>query len=168
MRRLNTSVLIFCFLLGCSFEDDNIAKDKIYHFSVSSQSATASELTAYLIENMDNKRVAITNRSGQAWPYYEIIEEDKKVLIDSLMPPHKVVHRLKAKSGQAIKNGEYYLDIKVMIIPDTLPNYELYIYKMDSMELKLSAQTGVHFIENQPSSELYEFFLKSLVRYSFK
>ncbi len=158
------------FFLSCTYNDNSIARNKVYYYSVSSPS-DAYDLVFFLSKNLNNKRVAITNLSGQKWPFYEELAPDLDLPIDSLMPPHSFVHLLKLKEENRIEIDEYFLDIKVMMLADTLPNYELDIYKMDSEGLVLSAKSGVHYIDNINSSGselLFDTFLKHIIRYSFK
>lgn len=162
---------IFILLFGCVSDRENIAIDKTFYFSVASPSNSSDELVAYLIENLNNKRVAITNQSGQIWPFYKIIDPNIDLPLDSLMPPHSFVHLLKLKGENEIRDGEYFVDIKVMMLTDTLPNYELKIYKMNPEGLAFSADSGIHFIEDSSAHDrhfLYDIFIKSIIRYSFK
>ncbi|HCM77539.1 MAG TPA: hypothetical protein DIS90_14240 [Cytophagales bacterium] len=170
MQKLLVSIIIFGLITGCS-SDDNIAKDRIYYFTITSRSDRSTDLVDYLIKNMHNKRVAITNQSGSEWPFYEVLATTQELSLDSLMPPHYYVHLLKEKKEQEIQIGEFYIEIKVMLLPDTLANYELDIYKMDTLGLIRTAKTGIHFIEKPTitkSDSAYDILLKSIIRYSFK
>ena len=78
---------------------------------------------------------------------------------------------MKEKKDEKILSGEFYVDIKVMPVADTLLNFQLYIYQMDSAGLGLTAVPRIHYIEPaqaQDSVKIYDTILKSIIRYSFK
>jgi len=75
------------------------------------------------------------------------------------------------KSNQHLEINEYIVRIDLLPQPDTLPNYSLEIFRMDTTGLILSARTGIHFIDSTESKgheTLNELYLKSIIRYSFK
>ena len=158
-------------IAGCSGEKDNVAKDKIYYYTVTSPVDSVSDLVHFLRKNLNNKRVAITNGSGLAWPFYKVIEPNEDLPLDSLMPPHHFVHLLREKGDNKIAPQEYYIDIRVMIETGSQPSYELFIYKMTPTGLELTAKTGIHHLNAssfEDKASLYDLFLKSIIRYSFK
>lgn len=167
-------ILIILFIglhSSCRHEPDNFAKDKNFYFTITSPSKNTTNLVRFLKENMNNKRVTITYRSGEVWPFYYILDEDEKLPYDSLMPPHYYIHAMKELDGDEILPGEYFVDIQVMPVPDTIPNYELTVFLMDSLGLKATGHIATHYLEASQAADstlIYDTILKSLIRYSFK
>ncbi|MEQ8302429.1 MAG: hypothetical protein RIB47_03475 [Cyclobacteriaceae bacterium] len=164
-----SQILVALIFVACNSDNDKIAVDRSFYFTITSP--RDQDLVNYLGAQMDNQRVAITNQSGTAWPFYETIETQEQLPIDSLMPPHHFVHLLKQKANNDISLGDYYVDVKVMTKSDTLPNYDLTIYRMDSTGLEVSARTGIHYLnprDTLDTKHLRETLLKSIIRYSFK
>lgn len=161
-------VLLVC---DCNSSREDIATNKIYYYTISSPSDSATLLVNFLKENLDNKRVAITHGSGLTWPYYKVIAPNEDLPLDSLMPPHHFAHVFKEKGNYQIEVQEYFIDIRVMIETDTLPNYELLTYKMHPTGLELNSKTGIHYPDlsrYHDEASLHDLFLKSIIRYSFK
>jgi len=176
-----TLALIF---LSCS-ETSRRAPERDYYVEiVSSQTDTFSkDLTEYLATRIPQKKYTFTNGSGTSWPYYAAFELNEDVPIDSLMPPHWYVHKMTIRDcGTTLNRDDHLVRIDVMPDPDTIPNYRVEIYEMDSVGLTLSGSSGIHFIDtvaffsqshhNPPEFSsrqlLYDHFLKSIIRYSFK
>ena len=150
---------------------DEIATDRMFYYQVSSPTRNTSNLVSFVSENLNNKRVTITHQSGQDWPFYYVLDEREELPYDSLMPPHFYIHLLKKKKDEKILPGEFYVDIKIMPVADTLPNFQLHIYQMDSAGLGLTAVPRIHYLEPtqaQDSVKIYDTMLKSIIRYSFK
>jgi len=129
-------------------------------------------LSAYLNDQIPRKKYTITNRSGLEWPYYAALEPDETIAQDSLMPPHWFLHKMILRDAHTVLHKDDYLvDIHLMPHSDTIPNYLVEISFMDSTGLKVSANSGIHFVdaaELLPGETIYDHLLKSIVRYSFK
>lgn len=169
--RIIITILVIGFLSNCRTESDDFAKDKTFYYTVSSPSKNTANLIHFLNENINNKRVTITNQSGLTSPFYYVLNDDEKLPYDSLMPPHYFIHAMKKKNDNEIPPGDYFVDFKVMLEADTLPNYELTVFLMDSEGLKRTGYITRHYIDpilSADSALLYDTFLKSLIRYSFK
>lgn len=171
LAKIISATIFGLVIFGCDATTENIAANKIYYYTVSSPSDSAANLVTFLTESLDNKRVAITNGSGLTWPFYKIIKPNEDLPLDSLMPPHDFVHLLREKGDNQIAPEEYYIDIRVMIETGSQPSYELFIYKMTPAGLELTAKTGIHHLDAssfEGKASLYDLFLKSIIRYSFK
>ena len=170
-RRL--AVILF-FLGGACTSNDKYAPNRNFYFEVITHrtDAVSTKLADYVSNQIPLKNYTITNRSGMKWPFYKELNPFERILKDSLMPPHWFVHRmLPYKKDALIKLDEYLVRIDILPQPDTLPNYNVRIFKKDSTGLTLSGQSGIHYIDSSefssPSS-LLEVYLKSIIRYSFK
>ncbi len=87
------------------------------------------------------------------------------------MPPHWFVHRLISYDKEEIKSDEYLVKIYVMPVKDSIPNYSIDIFKMDSTGLTLAGKADVHYIDSTEftsKATLFDLYLKSVIRYSFK
>ncbi len=130
------------------------------------------DLAVFLNTRIPQQKYAITNRSGVSWPYYEILELDETISRDSLMTPHWYLHKMIFKdSNSTLKRDDHLVRIDVMPYSDTIPNYRVEVYEMDSIGLTLSANSGIHFIDTTKFSSRplwYEYYLQSIIRYSFK
>lgn len=171
LSRLIPLIILASTLVCCTRQEKpEIAKNRKFFFTITSPSANDTDLIDYLVSNMENKRIAITNQSGTTWPFYEILPSDYSLPIDSLIPPHHFVHLLE-RADQTINLGEYFMEIRVMIETDTIPNYDMIIYQMDKSGLKVSTKTGFQYadysvqFDSLPSKEI---LLKSILRHSFK
>jgi len=171
----SVSLLLICILtMICCSPKKKVAPDRNFYFDVIAHKNDefSSRLTAYLKEKIPKKKYTITNRSGLTWPFYKELDLSEKIAQDSLMPPHWYVHKMiPFTKGQEIKRDEFLVQIDVLLQPDTLPNYSVTIFKMDSAGLSLSAKSGVHYIDSTEFSSqnsLFETYIKSIVRYSFK
>lgn len=160
-------------LLACS---DNAKRtpDKNFYFEIKTfQQNDFSMMLATLIESrVPLKKYVITNRSGLEWPYYAELELDEDIPLDSLMPPHAFAHRMIfMDSNSVLKPGDYLVRFELMPHLDTIPNYRVEVYEMDSSELTISGTSGIHYVDATafPSNlSLVEHCLKSVIRYSFK
>lgn len=130
------------------------------------------ELATYLEANIPKHKYTITYSSGQAWPYYAALDIDETIAADSLMPPHWYLHKMIMKDSSLIlKSEDHLVQIKLMPQPDTIPNYQVDIFEMDSSKLMLTGTTGIHFVDSTefPTRQsLFDYYLKSIIRYSFK
>ncbi|MEK6781064.1 MAG: hypothetical protein AABY93_05135 [Bacteroidota bacterium] len=176
MRNLNKSFILIFFaavLFSCS-DSSKLAPERNFYFEIKTYQNNAfnNELAAFLKKRIPQQKYTITNRSGLVWPYYEALELNEKISIDSLMPPHWYLHKMIFKdSNSVLKADDHLVRIDVMPQPDTLPNYRVEIYEMDSIRLKFTATSGIHFIDSTEFSSkqsLADYYLKSIVRYSFK
>jgi hypothetical protein len=73
--------------------------------------------------------------------------------------------------GQVINTDEFLVRIEVQPMVDTIPNYSVEIFRRDSTGLSLSGQSGIHFIDTTEfatTDQLFQIYLQSIIRYSFK
>ncbi len=166
------SLLFACQMGGAGGR--NVAPDHNYYVEISTlqNDNYNNALVTYLIDKIPNHKYTITNQSGLHWPYYKELELNEEILLDSLMPPHEFVHKMQMReTGTGLQNGDHVVRIELMPKQDTIPNYRVNIYTMDSTALVFSASSEIHFVDTTrfPSfRELSEYYLKSIVRYSFK
>ncbi len=167
-------LFLFIFLSGCSPKPQNMAPDRNFYFTVESNSTSevAVRNKLHLEEYIPEYKYAITNSSGNSWPYYQAMKLDDEIDLDSLMPPHSFIHKMiPLQKGQKIEENEFVVHIEMFPLSDTIPNYSVSIYRKEKNELILSAKTGIHFIqpnEFNSQSELSVLFLQNILRYSFK
>ena len=171
---MNTrSLAIILLVVACTL-DKRYASDRNFYFEiVTHQKDEASlKLSTYIKEQISQKKYTITNHSGLTWPFYKELQLDERILKDSLMPPHWFVHRMILfKKDRDIKLDEFLVRIDVQPQPDTIPNYSVEIFRKDSTGLRLSAQSGIHYIDSTEFTtieQLFQVYLKSIIRYSFK
>ncbi len=130
-----------------------------------------NKLVAFLKDKIPQKKYAITNSSGVAWPFYASLNADETIAVDSLMPPHWFIHKMILKEPNSVLQGDDHLvKIELMVKPDTLLNYRVEVYEMNSTQLSLTATSGIHFMDSTKfsSAGLLDHYLKSILRYSFK
>ncbi len=165
--------LIGITLTACSPKPD-YAPDRNFYVEVITHQTddTSLKLATYIKEHFPHKKYTITNHSGLTWPFYKELELDERISKDSLMPPHWFVHRMiPFEKDQEIKADEFLVRIDVQPQPDTLPNYNVRIFRKDSIGLALSGQSGIHYLDSTEftsPNNLLEVYLKSVIRYSFK
>jgi len=171
MKRRSIGVLLVI-LICISCSQSHNAPERNFYFEIHSHHPSANQLVGYLENRIAYNKYTITHRSGLDWPFYKELKPNEDITKDSLMPPHWFLHKMiPKKSNQELKIDEYLVRIDLLPKPDTLPNYSVEIFRMDSTGLVLSASTGVHYIdaaEFTTRQELNELYLKSIVRYSFK
>lgn len=161
-------------LLACTRSSDKTAPERNFYFEVIANQKNDSlrRLAAFITHQITGKKYTITNHSGREWPFYRTLQTDEEISRDSLMPPHWFVHHMvPLDARQTIRMDEFVVRIFLLPKPDTLPNYAVEIYRMDSTGLTLSGETGIHFIDStefSPPETLREHYLKSILRYSFK
>lgn len=166
-------LILLAMLVACQSKG-NRAPDRNFYFEVltTRQDTLTQNLALYIKEQIPKKKYTITNHSGMVWPFYKELELDEEIPKDSLMPPHWFVHKMiPLKKSQKLVPDEFLVRIKVFPQPDTLPNYSVDIFRMDSTGLSLSGQADTHYIDSTEFSSaksLYEVYLKSVIRYSFK
>jgi hypothetical protein len=170
-------------LLSCS-ENSGRTPERNYYIEIRTLQGDNynKAIAEFLRESIPQKKYTITNGSSQAWPYYFELELDENISKDSLMSPHWYIHRMILKdSSLVLTKDDYLVRIDLMPDPDTIPNYLVQIYEIDSSGYKLSATSGIHFVDTAefyshipktvhiPShDQLYDHYLKSIIRYSFK
>jgi hypothetical protein len=171
-HRIGT-ILLIVINVACA-SDKKYAPDRNFYFEIVNhgKDATSVKLAAYIKKQIPQKKYTITNQSGLTWPFYRELELNERISQDSLMPPHWFLHRMiLLKKDQEIRPDEFLVRIDVMPQADTLPNYNVRIFRRDSTGLKLSAQTGIHFLDSAEftsPNNLLEVYLKSVIRYTFK
>jgi hypothetical protein len=173
MKNLCHTLVIAVAMLSCS-ENGKRTPERNFYFEIKTyqQNDFSTSLASYLMSNIPQKKYVITNRSGLEWPYYAGLELDETILLDSLMPPHWNVHKMILKDfNSVLKTDDHLVRIDLMPQLDTIPNYRVEIYEMDSTGLTFSASSGIHFIDStefSPNLSLSDYCLKSIIRYSFK
>ncbi len=175
MKKLALFIFTIIALISCKTNNENIAPDKNFYYSIEfpTENPEAQLHAAYIAERIPQFKYAITNSSGYHWPFYQSFDRDENVAIDSLMPPHWFTHKMipAGKQKSEIDEGDYYVMISLYPEPDTLPNYNVIVYKMEVDSLHLSATTGVHYIQPQEytsNASLSQLLLETVLRYSFK
>ena len=177
MREL-TGVLRVLFISGilcrCSFAPNHNAPEKNFFFEIviHNHDNYSIQLSDYIKNHIAQNKYTITNQSGLQWPFYKELKPDEDIPRDSLMPPHWFVHRMiPKKPNQPLEIDDYLVQINLVPQPDTIPNYSVEIFRMDSAGLVLSASTGIHYVDSTEFSTpetLSDVYLKSILRYSFK
>ena len=158
---------------NCS-RKEKLAPDRNFYFEVITHDSTefSIALATYLKSHIAEKKYTITHHSGMTWPFYKELGLNEEIVQDSLMPPHWFLHKMiPATRQQEISRDEFLVKIDLQPKRDTLPNYSVTIFKMDSVGLSLSAETGIHYIDSTEfysQNSLFETYLRSIVRYSFK
>jgi len=172
-------------LLSCtSQKEQRIAPDSNYYLEIRTHQSDPinTELAEYLTAKIPQKKYTFTNTSGKKWPYYAAFDLDQDIPIDSLMAPHSHLHKMILGDSNSLRlNDDHLVRIDIMPYPDTLLNYQVQIFEMDSTGLTLTGGSGIHFIDTvelYPSFNtftkfslhdlLYDHYLKSIIRYSFK
>lgn len=168
-----TMILLVALTTACQ-SSEKYAPDRNFYFEIVTyhNDEASIKLAEYLREQIPSRKYTITNQSGLVWPFYRALNLDEKISKDSLMPPHWYVHRMiPLKKGEQIDDDGFLVRIHVIPQPDTLPNYYVDIFRRDSTGLSLSGQSGIHYIDStefSSESSLYQTYLKSIIRYSFK
>jgi len=165
-------VLGFTFF-SCSKNSDNTPERNYYvEIRLHQDDQFSNELSRYLATRIPQKKYTITNRSGLTWPYYVDLDLSEDIPKDSLMPPHWFIHKMILGDSTSLHSSdEHLVRIDLMTLSDTISNYMVRVYESDSLGLVLSASSGIHFIDTTEFSSrdhLYDHFLKSIIRYSFK
>ena len=159
-------------ILSCSKQAPSTPERNFYvEIKTNQDDEFNNRLVAFLKDKIPQKKYAITNRSGLAWPFYASLNTDASIALDSLMPPHWYIHKMILKEPNSVLQVEDHLvKIELMVQPDTLLNYRVEVYEMDSTQLSLTATSGIHFIDSTKFSSvsLSDHYLKSILRYSFK
>lgn len=166
-------LIITAGMLSCSDKSQRTSERNFYFEIRTYQNNEFSNgLATFLKNRIPQKKYAITNRSALVWPYYAPLELDETISIDSLMPPHWYLHKMIFKDlNSVLKMDDHLVRIDIMPHPDTITNYRVEIYEMDSFGLTFSASSGIHFIDSTEFSStlsLSDYCLKSIIRYSFK
>jgi hypothetical protein len=166
-------LIIPAVMLACS-DGSRHTPERNFYFEIKAYQNNEfnNRLATFLKNRIPQQKYAITNRSGLVWPYYATLELNETISIDSLMPPHWYVHKMIFKNSNSVLEKEDHL-VRIDLMPhlDTIPNYRVEIYKMDSTGLAFSASSGIHFVDPAKFSShqsLHEHCLKAIIRYSFK
>jgi len=167
------TLLIVLFLnFCCACTSNHSTPERNFYYEIQSHDSASNQLSEYLTKHISTHKYTITNQSGLEWPFYKELQEDEDIPRDSLMPPHWFLHKMiPKKSNQLLKINEYIVRIDLSPKPDTLPNYSVEIFRMDSTGLVLSARTGIHYFDSSEFTTreaLNVLYLKSIIRYSFK
>jgi hypothetical protein len=160
-------------LIACQTNSKH-APDRNFYFEIITHdnSELSTELAEFLKEQIPKKKYTITNHSGLSAPFYKELDLDEKISSDSLMPPHWYLHKMTPfENNIEIRRDEFLVKIDLLPQADTLPNYSVKIFRMDSTGLTLSAETGIHYIDSTEftsKASLLDTYLRSVIRYSFK
>ena len=162
-------------LAACSSSPAHNAPDRNFYFEIINHphpgDTFAIQLSGYLARNISKHKYTITGQSGTHWPFYKELSPRGNIPADSLMPPHWFVHRMiPMMRNQRLEIDEYLVRIDLVPQRDTLPNYSVQVFKMDTAGLVLTGSSGIHYVgpSDFPPDVLPEYFLKSIIRYSFK
>jgi hypothetical protein len=159
-----------CICTACS--ENNNAPERNFYFEIHNHDRSSNQLAEYLESHIAYNKYTITNQSGYKWPFYKELKPNEEIAKDSLMPPHWFLHKMIPKKlDDLIKINEYLVRIDLLPKPDTLPNYSVEIFIMDSTGLVQSGLTGIHYFDSSEFTTpqtLRELYLKSILRYSFK
>jgi hypothetical protein len=170
MKKKTIGILLIILICTACSPSHN-APERNFYFEIH-HDRSSEPLASYLENHIAYNKYTITNHSGLEWPFYKELKPDEAIRKDSLMPPHWFLHKMIPKnSAQEIKVNEYLVRIDLLPKPDTLPNYSVEIFRMDSTGLVLSARTGIHYLDSTEFSSkegLNDLYLKSIIRYSFK
>jgi hypothetical protein len=165
--------MLLIMLVACQTNGKH-APDRNFYFEIITHdnSELSTKLAEFLKEQIPKKKYTITNHSGLTWPFYKELDLDENISPDSLMPPHWYLHKMTPyENNIAIMRDEFLVKIDLLQQPDTLPNYSVKIFRMDSTGLTLSAETGIHYIDSTEftsKASLLDTYLRSVIRYSFK
>lgn len=171
---LTLLLLLSIFCCACDQSKVKIAPEIMYYFEVKCglPEPECYELKQSLEKSIPLYKYTITHQSGKKWPYYQAFETRVPVPADSLMPPHWQVHRMVLKKdGEKINQGKYLVQIDIFSVPDTIPDFNVTIYKMERSGLSLSATSGIHYVDmilKDSTLTFQDTFLKYILRYSFK
>jgi len=175
--RTITFILITLAVVSCDSKREgnqkDFAKEVTFYFQIENQGTTAfsNTLKNQLEREFPTKKYAITNSSGNVWPFYEEIPMDQHVYKDSLMTPHTFIHVMKKEEGQPKKEGDRMM--KIIIFPNGNPDpaYSMAIFEWKNQDWSFEAQTGLEPIDSSlfsTDNQLISIFKKSILRYSFK
>ena len=168
--------LILAILVGCGGQPsskDIYAPTEIYYFEVRcGQPGPNCEQVKQLLEtSLPKYKYTFTPGSSQKWPYYRAFGLDENVPFDSLVPPHLKLHQLVPRNDSPLFGGsEYVVMIELFSLSDSLPDYQVTIFHLESSEQKLVATTGREEVHQLAGDALStpEIILRSVIRYSFK
>ena len=160
-------------LFSCSEKSQPMPERNFYFEVKTHQNDTfTSGLAEFLKDKIPQKKYTITSQSGLTWPFYASLDLNESIAADSLMPPHWFLHKMIFRDANAVlEKDDYLVEIHLMPKIDTLANYEVKIFMMDSTGLTVSGGSGVHFVDTVEFSSrlaIYDHFMKSIIRYSFK
>jgi hypothetical protein len=171
---IKTLLLIIAICLFSCAEKSQPIPERNFYFEIKTHQndAFTIDLAEFLKDKIPQKKYTITNHSGLTWPFYAALELNESISPDSLMPPHWFLHKMIFRDANAVlEKDDYLVEIHLMPKIDTTANYEVKISKMDSTGLTVSGGSGVHFVDTVELSSrpvIYDHFMKSIIRYSFK
>lgn len=141
--------------------------DIVQNFSNQGETSLATEVSKLL----ENKKYAITNRSGKDWPFFQSYNLNEKVLRADLMVPHTVSHSLiNIRQNQCIANNDVRLKIVLNKQGDEF-NFDMVIYEREKNDWLKKVDTGNHRISKnkfESKEDLIQVIYETIVRYSFK
>ncbi|MBL7873115.1 MAG: hypothetical protein JNM78_15970 [Cyclobacteriaceae bacterium] len=173
MKSLSLFWVLISLVFACTTKT-NQSPEKNFYFEVKAHQTNqfTNSLSHFLKDKIPKQKYTITNQSGKKWPYYQGLELNETIPIDSLMPPHWYLHKMiPLEMDYKLTRDDHLVRIELMLQADTLPNYRVDIFENESNKLSLSATSGVHYIDSTsfPTRKLiYDQFLQSIIRYSFK
>lgn len=161
----------FCITItGCDKSVDAPEVNYYFKFETKQNKPVVRKIISFLETELPKQKYAITNQSGRKWPYYQAFDIQEKVHLDSLMPPHRFLHRMVPLSSSVkTKNDDYVVLFSILPQPDTIFNYQVEIFYQESNLLQKSGDSGIHFMDTLNTNQPWIIELKkSIIRYSFK
>ncbi len=170
------ALLVLAFALGCgkqSSSGDVYAPTEIFYFEVqcAQPGPNCEEVKRLLETSLPKYKYTFSPGSSQKWPYYRAFDLEENVPYDSLVPPHRQLHQLIPRNDRPLfGGGEYAVVIELFSVSDSLPDYQLNIFNLESSEPTLVASTGREKVHQPTGYTLSnaEIILHSVIRYSFK
>ncbi len=170
------ALLILAILLGCggqSSSGDIYASTEIFYFEVrcGQPGPNCEEVKRLLETSLPKYKYTFSPGSSQKWPYYRAFGLEENVLYDSLVPPHRKLHQLVPREDRPlVGGGEYEVMIELFSLSDSLPDYQLNIFNIESSKPTLVASSGREKVHQPGGYTLStpEIILHSVIRYSFK
>ncbi len=168
--------LILAILVGCGGQPssrDIYAPTEIFYFEVrcGQPGPNCEEVKRLLDTSIPKYKYTFSPGSSQKWPYYRAFGLAENVPYDSLVPPHQKLHQLVPLNDPPLLGGsEYVVRIELFSVSDSLPDYQVEIFNLESSPPTLVASTGREKVHHPSGYTLStpEIILHSVIRYSFK
>lgn len=168
--------LILAILLGCGGQPrsgNGFASTKIFYFEVHciNNGPNCQEVKKLLEAEIPRYKYTFSPGSSRTWPYYKAFALEEDVPPDSLIAPHTQLHQLiPIEDRPLFGGGEYLVVIDLFSVSDTIPDYVVNVFRLNSSPPVLSGSSSLESVQNRPGQTLSvpEIILKSVIRYSFK
>ena len=183
MNKTHFHIIIIClatiFSCGRSADNNNIEyaeRELFYYNFIDHENSVISQKIKQYIERKlsSNDFALIDNSTSSTWPYYTKLTLNEDVPIDSIMFPHKTVHRLILyNETNPDPNIQYKLDVTYNLpLEDGTPNIKIIKYRrdMDSnwekvVDLGIENFDKAHF---RNEKQIAQGILEHLLIYSWK